>query len=500
MHNNSSQQVFATMLTRFTRKIFVVLSHTFLEWILIISLLFNSFFAYMIKKFAFYFNLTQPCILCSRVDHLHLLDPTDSYKSLVCENHATEISNLRYCSSHHRLVNSQQMCEECYMSNQTQSNEKILTCSCCQKVASKRLHFPLRESLVIREIKEEKTEEIGCKLIEVGNHCGFECKPPNPPILGSFYLRESAEDSNKKHEMDDRQGGKEGQTLSKEEANDCVEGNNSIVDSSSLQKSDVDGKMEGNDGTLIAIKQVKSDFDAEQKARNELYAELEAERNAAAIAANQTMAMITRLQEEKAAMQMEALQYQRVMEEQAQYDQEALQLLKELLSKRETEKEHLQKELNVYRQRVLDYEAIQKCPENNNNLSSSCSIDNDSDHSKRNHPNTIASVARKLLDLVESDDNDQTEDVETTKEVDGTTTTTTTTTTELGIAPEETDSKRVAVEKEMDHVYGRLQALEADTEFLRHCIGSVNKGNEGLGMLQEILQHLRALRDAEICF
>ena len=46
-----------------------------------------------------------------------------------------------------------------------------------------------------------------------------------------------------------------------------------------------------------------------------LYAELEEERSAAAIAANQMMAMINRLQEEKAAIQMEALQYQRMMEE-----------------------------------------------------------------------------------------------------------------------------------------------------------------------------------------
>ncbi|KAK6926045.1 GTD-binding domain [Dillenia turbinata] len=41
------------------------------------------------------------------------------------------------------------------------------------------------------------------------------------------------------------------------------------------------------------------------------------ERSASAIAANNTNAMITRLQAEKAAVQMEALQYQRMMEEQA---------------------------------------------------------------------------------------------------------------------------------------------------------------------------------------
>ena len=72
------------------------------------------------------------------------------------------------------------------------------------------------------------------------------------------------------------------------------------------------------------------------------------------------MAMITRLQEEKAAMQMEALQYQRMMEEQSEYDQEALQLLNELMMKREKEKQELEEELEEYRQKVMEYEAKEK--------------------------------------------------------------------------------------------------------------------------------------------
>jgi hypothetical protein len=46
-----------------------------------------------------------------------------------------------------------------------------------------------------------------------------------------------------------------------------------------------------------------------------------------AVAANNVMAMITRLQAEKAVVQMEALQYQRMMEEQAEYDQDAIHIL-----------------------------------------------------------------------------------------------------------------------------------------------------------------------------
>ncbi|XP_061356101.1 myosin-binding protein 3-like [Gastrolobium bilobum] len=88
--------------------------------------------------------------------------------------------------------------------------------------------------------------------------------------------------------------------------------------------------------------------------------ELEEERSASAIAANQTMTMITRRQEEKAAMQMEALQCQRMMEEQSEYDPEALQILNDLMMKREKEKQELEMELEEHRKKILDYEGKEK--------------------------------------------------------------------------------------------------------------------------------------------
>ncbi|GMH20335.1 hypothetical protein Nepgr_022176 [Nepenthes gracilis] len=113
-------------------------------------------------------------------------------------------------------------------------------------------------------------------------------------------------------------------------------------------------EVEGGDGS-VTVERLKSALRAERKALHTLYAELEEERNAAAIAANQTMAMINRLQEEKATMQMEALHYQRMMEEQAEYDQEALQLMNDIIVKREAEKQELEKELEIYRKKVTDY-------------------------------------------------------------------------------------------------------------------------------------------------
>ncbi|KAL9669273.1 hypothetical protein QQ045_006817 [Rhodiola kirilowii] len=83
-----------------------------------------------------------------------------------------------------------------------------------------------------------------------------------------------------------------------------------------------------------------------------LYKELDEERSASAIAANQAMAMITRLQEEKASINMEALHYLRMMEEQAEYDVEALEKANDLLSEKEKEIQDLEADLEHYKSKV----------------------------------------------------------------------------------------------------------------------------------------------------
>lgn len=110
--------------------------------------------------------------------------------------------------------------------------------------------------------------------------------------------------------------------------------------------------------------QMKGQLRLDRKSLMALYIELDEERSASAIAANNAMAMITRLQAEKAAVQMEALQYQRMMDEQAEYDQEALQEMNSLLSKREEEIKELEVELEAYREkygilREEDFEVYQ---------------------------------------------------------------------------------------------------------------------------------------------
>ncbi|RZC61235.1 hypothetical protein C5167_022996 [Papaver somniferum] len=377
----------------------------------------------------------------------------------------------------------------------------------------------------------------------------------------------------------------------------------------------------GGDGNMT-IEKLKSALKAEHKALTALYAELEEERSASAIAANQTMAMITRLQEEKSAMQMEALQYQRMMDEQSEYDQEALQLLNELMVKREREKQEMEKELEIYRKKVLLYENEKKMMRRKSNSgrsgtssasgnatdSEELSVDlnqentdefnfyahqdshtnrvlnldeaalesskqlstldesladfeeerqsileqlkaleeklftlEDDEHeegeqlfedtkanehlseangteSNKNHDESHeeeivnghlndykkhygekthgGAKARKLLPLFDEAIDVENEDEFTNDEH------------EAGsyavFSPNSSmskftsDEKKLALVEEVDHVYERLHALEADREFLKHCLTSLKKGGKGMDLLQEILQHLRDLRNVDL--
>ncbi|CAL5347645.1 unnamed protein product [Camellia sinensis] len=110
--------------------------------------------------------------------------------------------------------------------------------------------------------------------------------------------------------------------------------------------------FDGNEKNAIRI--LEQALEEEQAARAALYLELEKERSAAASAADEAMAMILRLQEEKASIGMEARQYQRIIEEKSAYDAEEMNILKEILVRRETEKHFLEKEVEAYIQMIYD--------------------------------------------------------------------------------------------------------------------------------------------------
>ncbi|XP_059627265.1 myosin-binding protein 1-like [Cornus florida] len=102
------------------------------------------------------------------------------------------------------------------------------------------------------------------------------------------------------------------------------------------------------------VERLRRQIEHDKRCMSALYKELEEERNAASDAANEAMAMITRLQEEKAALHMEALQYLRMMEEQAEYDMDALEKANDLLAEKDKEIQDLEAELEFYKNIIED--------------------------------------------------------------------------------------------------------------------------------------------------
>ncbi|XP_048592089.1 myosin-binding protein 2 isoform X2 [Brassica napus] len=329
-----------------------------------------------------------------------------------------------------------------------------------------------------------------------------------------------------------------------------------------LDRTEPEPNLEGS----LTVAKLKSELEEERKALNALYEELEEERSASATAANETMAMINRLHEEKAAMQMEALQYQRMMEEQSEFDQEALQLLNEVIVKREKEIAELEKELEVCRKRLEEYEAKERMgmmmrrmrdssvdsyrnnegSDENNGEFGHKSVEGESementpvdvvlrlDECLDDYEGERLSILGRLKFLEEkltalNDEEDNEEEAKTFESngsingnghvheketngkhrvlkskrllplfdaVDG----------EIGNGDhyengvdESEKGEIVNVEEEVDELYERLEALEADREFLRHCVGSLKKGDKGVHLLHEILQHLRDLKNIDL--
>ncbi|KAI3819395.1 hypothetical protein L1987_13226 [Smallanthus sonchifolius] len=116
----------------------------------------------------------------------------------------------------------------------------------------------------------------------------------------------------------------------------------------------LDGSIAASEIDYDGVEKVKRQAEDDVRCMRLLQSELEAERNAATVAANHAMNMITRLQQEKASLQMEALQYLRMMEEQAEYDMEALQKANELVEEKENEIQDLLNELEQYRNKYGD--------------------------------------------------------------------------------------------------------------------------------------------------
>lgn len=108
-------------------------------------------------------------------------------------------------------------------------------------------------------------------------------------------------------------------------------------------------KNDKQSSSEMIIDKLRKALEEEQDACAALYVELEKDRSAAEIAADEAMSMILKLQEEKAELEMETRQYQRIVEEKNAYIEQEMEMLKEIIVKREKEKLVLEKELEVYK-------------------------------------------------------------------------------------------------------------------------------------------------------
>ncbi|CAL0326690.1 unnamed protein product [Lupinus luteus] len=93
----------------------------------------------------------------------------------------------------------------------------------------------------------------------------------------------------------------------------------------------------------------------QQQCIQNLYSELEEERDASSSAANEAMSMILRLQREKAQLQMEARQFKRFVEERNSHDQQELLMLEDLLYQKEQVIQSLTCEIQAYKHRLLSF-------------------------------------------------------------------------------------------------------------------------------------------------
>lgn len=112
-------------------------------------------------------------------------------------------------------------------------------------------------------------------------------------------------------------------------------------------------------GSETEMERVKEGHGGGQQLLQTLYSELDKEREASATAASEALSMILRLQGEKAALKMEASQYQRMAEEKLCHTQEYLAGFEDMIYQKEMEIASLEFQVQAYRYKLLSLD----CPD-----------------------------------------------------------------------------------------------------------------------------------------
>ncbi|KAJ0237544.1 GTD-binding domain-containing protein [Hirschfeldia incana] len=359
--------------------------YAILEWIIITLLFIDGFLAFFSNQFSKLFDLKTPCLLCTRLDHVLVrTNPDFYYNDSICDSHKKNVSSLAYCHVHKKLSEIKRMCEGCLLSFATEKETDVDTYKSLIGILHKDLElliddehqkaFPVTGAKVDQYKTNNRFQEQQCcsccgEMLKIktekpnsnNNRSFFAAPSPSPRV--SFNQRTM--DFSKYSDLpEEEEAVNTKDTLTLDRTPSFVRGGHNRFFSDSAQNSprwsvrsmkktliDQNGPdAEVLDGDSI-LHHLNRQVRLDRKSLMDLYMELDEERSASAVAANNAMAMITRLQAEKAAVQMEALQYQRMMDEQAEYDQEALQSMSGLLVKREEDMRELEAEVEAYRLR-----------------------------------------------------------------------------------------------------------------------------------------------------
>ncbi|ESQ34898.1 hypothetical protein EUTSA_v10007355mg [Eutrema salsugineum] len=498
------------------------LIYAILEWIIIIILFIDGFLAFFSNQLAKFFDLKIPCLLCTRIDHVLVRrNPDFYYNDSICDSHKKNVSSLAYCHVHKKLSEIKRMCEGCLLSFATEKESDVDTYKSLIGILHKDLELLIDDERELHQLafpvsgskKDENFNQIqhrannsndrfqqqqrcSCcgELLKIKSEKPKNNTAPSPSPRVSFNQRtldlshmklpEEEDSVNMKgalaDSVDDRtpssvKGGNNrffGIPLSDSAQNSprwSVRSTKKSVNDQNGQESEV---LDGDSILHHLKRQVRLD----RKSLMDLYMELDEERSATAVAANNAMAMITRLQAEKAAVQMEALQYQRMMDEQAEYDQEALQSMNGLLVKREEEMKELEAEIEVYR---LRYGLLSEEEEEEDGKGGEAEefLDEEGDETKEVSDLPVCSSNH------EGDLEQTKHSAEEPKANNG------------GIIKEEKNngSRKALLMKEISEITERLNAIESKGELLQQ-ISEVLDVSEGEAILLQISQNLHMLR------
>ncbi|KAJ0263845.1 F264 protein [Hirschfeldia incana] len=126
-------------------------------------------------------------------------------------------------------------------------------------------------------------------------------------------------------------------------------------DESAFSTADLDGSSNPKVHIENECELLRETVTSQQQSIQELYDELEKERNAAASAADESMNVMQRLQNEKAELQMELRQYKLYVGEKMEHDLQEMLALEDLVNQREQTIMALTCEAQAYKHRMMSF-------------------------------------------------------------------------------------------------------------------------------------------------